>query len=364
MAQYRLLFVSTPVGPLGSGLGGGVELTLVNLCQEFQRRGHLITVVAPKGSHLPSTPVIEIAGQLQPTAHTQTRATPIVMPDNSVLGHMWNYVRHSWGRYDLVINFAYDWLPFYLTPFLSSLSGEGGAQSAIAHFITMGSLTQAMDTVMAEVARQFPDRLGVYTQTQAQTFPFAQACRCLGSAIDLERYHFGAEPEPYLAWLGRISPEKGLEDAVAAADQTGLPLKILGKLEDIAYWESIRADYPQAPIEYLGFLETDPLQAVLRQAQALLMTPRWVEAFGNVAIEAMACGVPVIAYCRGGPAEIVRSGQTGWLVEPDSVPGLVQAIGQINQLDRQACRYQAETEYSLRALGDRFEAWFESMLAH
>jgi UDP-glucose:tetrahydrobiopterin glucosyltransferase len=87
-----------------------------------------------------------------------------------------------------------------------------------------------------------------------------------------------------------------------------------------------------------------------------------VEAFGNVAIEALACGVPVIAYRRGGPSEIVRHGETGWLVEPDSVTGLVEAIGRIDQLNRAACRQQAEQAFSLPALGERFEQWFREIL--
>ena len=92
------------------------------------------------------------------------------------------------------------------------------------------------------------------------------------------------------------------------------------------------------------------------------MTPRWIEAFGNVAIEALACGVPVIAYERGGPSEIVEHEQTGFLVEPDSVLGLVEAIQNINKIKRQRCRQQAETKYSLTALGDRFEAWFITLI--
>ena len=92
------------------------------------------------------------------------------------------------------------------------------------------------------------------------------------------------------------------------------------------------------------------------------MTPRWVEAFGNVAIEALACGVPVIAYCRGGPAEIVRDGKTGWLVEPDSVNGLTAAIANLDAIDRRTCRQQAEAEYSLEAMGDRVVAWLQDIL--
>ena len=92
------------------------------------------------------------------------------------------------------------------------------------------------------------------------------------------------------------------------------------------------------------------------------MTPRWLEAFGNVAIEALACGVPVIAYRRGGPAEIVRDGKTGFLVKPDSINGLVTAMQNIDSIERIDCRQQAETEYSLTVLGDNFEAWFNKIL--
>ena len=87
------------------------------------------------------------------------------------------------------------------------------------------------------------------------------------------------------------------------------------------------------------------------------MTHRWIEAFGNVAIEALACGVPVISYRRGGPTEIIRDGVTGWLVEPDNINQLVNAIQKIDKIDRLACRQQAEMEYSLDALGDRIEQW-------
>ena len=351
--KLKLLFLSTPVGPLGSGLGGGVELTLTNLVQELQRQGHSLQVVAPEDSVVSHASLVSTPGALQPTAHTRGRESPITMPGNSALASMWDYARQVQQDYDLLVNFAYDWLPFYLTPFLGR---------PIAHFVSMGSLSMAMDHAIHQVARQFPDTIGVYTRTQAETFPFAKVCRCLGSAVDLSRYEFCAQPGPALVWLGRISPEKGLEDAVAAAEQSQTPLKILGKLENKDYWRRICEDYPDSPIEYLGFLSTAELQAVVRECRALLMTPRWVEAFGNVAIEALACGVPVITYRRGGPAEIVRSGETGWLVEPDSVEGLTTAIAQIDQLSRRACRRQAEAEYSLTALGARFEQWFRDIL--
>ena len=349
----KILLMSTSVGQLGSGLGGGVELTVLNIAKELHRRGHKIAVVAPIGSVLESIPVIEIMGDLQVTAQTQDYNAPIVMPADAVLANMWEYAGKVQDEWDVIVNFAYDWLPFYLTPFF---------RTPIAHFISMGSLSHSLDRIAGQTAAQFPGTIGVYTVSQAETFAFAQECQLLGSGIDLSLYEFCSQPEPKLAWLGRIAPEKGLEDAVAAAKITGISLKIMGKMQDEDYWQKICADWPEAPVEYLGFLTTTQMQEQLRQCRALLMTPRWVEAFGNVAIEALACGVPVIAYKRGGPAEIVREGLTGFLVEPDSVNGLIGAIACLDQIDRSACRRQAEVEYSLGALGDRFEHWFKSIL--
>jgi UDP-glucose:tetrahydrobiopterin glucosyltransferase len=140
-------------------------------------------------------------------------------------------------------------------------------------------------------------------------------------------------------------------------------MKIMGFLENEGYWQQIVSDRPEAPVDYVGFLSTTELQKRLRQCRALLMTPRWVEAFGNVAIEALACGVPVIAYRRGGPAEIVEDGKTGFLVEPDSVEGLVEAIGKLDKIDRHVCRQRAEAEYSNQAMGDRVEQWLLDILS-
>jgi UDP-glucose:tetrahydrobiopterin glucosyltransferase len=184
----------------------------------------------------------------------------------------------------------------------------------------------------------------------------------LGNGLDLSLYQFCDEPADYLGWVGRIAPEKGLEDAIAAVTRVGTPLRVWGAMPDVEYWESILQKYPGAPVQYEGFLPTEQLQRALGRCRALLMTPHWVEAFGNVAIEALACGVPVIAYRRGGPAEIVQDGKTGWLVEPDSVAGLVGAIAKVNQLNRRDCRQQAEAEYSLAAMGDRVERWFCDIL--
>ncbi len=345
----KLLFISTPVGHLGSGLGGGVELSLYNVAQEMIRRGHQLQIVAPADSTGNGLPLVQIPGNLQIIAQSQSRTAPITMPENSVLANMWDYARQVQDDYDLIVNFAYDWLPFYLTPFFNC---------PIAHLVSMGSLSNALDVIIQQVASQFPGTIGFHTQIQAATFALEQQCPILSNGIDLSLYNFCTQPKHQLAWVGRIAPEKGLEDAVAASQITNIPLKIMGKIQDDLYWQKICQDYPNAPLEYLGFLSTNQMQQVVRECKASLMTPHWIEAFGNVAIESLACGVPVICYRRGGPVEIIQDGKTGFLVESDSVNGLVDAIAHLDEINRYTCRHQAEAEFSLSALGDRFEKWF------
>lgn len=357
MHPLQILFVSTPVGPLGSGLGGGVELTLANLAQALMLRGHRVVTLAPQGSSWAGLDLdLEpVPGALQSTAQSQGRGAAITLPPNPVLGHLWEAARQRQSAFDVIVNFAYDWLPFYLTPFFDR---------PIAHLVSMGSLTAAMDQIIGQTLERFPHSIGVHSRVQAQTFAFGDRCRVLANGFDLARYQFVAQPgKPQaLGWVGRIAPEKGLEDAVAAIAQTGQPLKVWGAMEYPDYWADIQRRFPAAKLEYGGFVSTDALQAQLGQCQGLVMTPKWVEAFGNVAIEALACGVPVVSYGRGGPLEIVEEGVTGFLVEPDSVAGLVAAIAQLPQIDRTACRLRAESHYSLAAMGARTEQWLLDQL--
>ncbi|HWE61419.1 MAG TPA: glycosyltransferase [Chloroflexota bacterium] len=350
----RVLLVSHPVGPLGTGIGGGVELTLQNAATALRRRGHQVLVLAPSGSRFPSAPLIEVPGALQPSAQYEERDAPIAVPAHSVLANLWEQARLLQGEHEVILNFAYDWLPLYLTPFFSR---------PVAHIVSMSSLLDAMDAVIEQVARAYPDSIAMHTRAQAQTFGFAEHCRIIGNGLDLDLYPFGAAPARRLCWVGRIAPEKGLEDAAAVAQATGLPLDIFGLVQDQRYWQRIQQEFAGAPLHYHGFLATAELAQAMSQRLAFLMTPKWTEAFGNVVMEALACGLPVIAYRRGGPAEIVEDGRTGWLVEPDSVDGLIDAVSRVNLLDRAACRAQAARDFSLEAFGLRLERWLSDLVS-
>lgn len=256
------------------------------------------------------------------------------------------------NQYDLIVNFAYDWLPFYLTPFFAT---------PVAHLVSMASVSLAMDHIIQKTYRSFPHLLAFHTVAQAETFSISPPYRCLANGLDVSLYQFRDDSSPCLAWVGRIAPEKALEDAIAACQRLGVPLRVFGHISDPLYWQNLQDTYSFDLVDYRGFLPTESLQKELGDCFGLLMTPRWVEAFGNVAIEALACGVPVVAYGRGGPVEIIEDGKTGFLVEPDSIEGLVTGIKNLDRIDRDSCRAVVEQKYSLEALANRVIAWFEEI---
>ncbi len=353
---HRILIVSTPVGPLGSGVGGGVELTLHGLVLGLTARGHRVEVAAPAGSLLVGERTPQIEGARQRSSQHDGRDAAVELPPGSVLAAMWQFVRLHDDDYDVVVNLAYDWLPLYLTPFLGV---------PVAHLVSMASLSDAIDAALQAVLDVRPGTVAVHSHAQAATFPaIAERLRVVGNGIAVERYDMYVAPDdpPYVGFIGRISPEKGIDDVFAASARSGVPVKVWGLMQDEECWSTARAGHPVAQVSYEGFLPTDELQAAIGGCSAILMTPKWVEAFGNVAIEAMACGVPVIAYRRGGPAEIVVDGETGILVEPDDVDGLAAAIGRIGTLDRVACRQRVEELYSTDALAARVEAWLDDVV--
>jgi UDP-glucose:tetrahydrobiopterin glucosyltransferase len=325
-------------------------------------RGHYVEVLAPEQSLHVGAVVHQIKGALQPSAHNDDRDTLVTVPADGVLAAMCEWARVHQEEFDVILNLAYDWLPYYLTPFFVT--------TPLAHLVSMATLSDAMDDAIVRAAALRPRNVAVHSRAQADTFPALRGPTAsglvpvVGSGVALERYdmHITADEPPHLGFIGRISEEKGLDDVVAVAASTGLPLKVWGLMQDRSVWDAAVTAHPTARVSYEGFLPTDDLQAAIGGCAAIVMAPKWVEAFGNVAIEAMATGVPVIAYRRGGPAEIIVDGETGFLVEPDDVDGLIAAVGRIDELDRVECRQRVEEEYSIEAFAARVETWFDAVI--
>jgi UDP-glucose:tetrahydrobiopterin glucosyltransferase len=351
----RLLFVSTPVSPIGAGDGGGVETTLKQVAPALAARGHEVAAIAPHGSRLPDCVALDaVCGEPPPSATALARDATVFVEATGVLERMWERARQLAPKYDAIIAFSYDWLSYYLAPFLPV---------PVLHLVTLPSSIEAVDAAMRERYVRYPDRFAFVSRTQAASFSFADAekARIIPGAVDIEEFRFRAEAEAVLVWAARISPEKGLEDAICAAREAGLPLHVCGKIQDEAYWRGIVESVAADAMVYHGFLPHRELSDLVGRAAAMLVTPKWVEAFGLTVIEALACGTPVIAYDRGGPAEIVEHGKNGFLTPAGDTRAMAAAVGRVSSLARAAARRRAE-EFSVTRLTDRVEEWLGAVL--
>jgi glycosyltransferase involved in cell wall biosynthesis len=162
------------------------------------------------------------------------------------------------------------------------------------------------------------------------------------NGVDLETLPFSPRADGYFAYLGRVSPDKGLDIAIRVAQRTGVPLKIAAKLDRVsqAWFEAVIAPLlARGHAELIGEVSTLERAAFLGGAQALLHPSRWSEPFGLAAVEAMACGTPVLALRRGAADEVIADGTTGFLA--DSEQELVEKASRIGEIRREACNAQA-----------------------
>jgi glycosyltransferase involved in cell wall biosynthesis len=167
----------------------------------------------------------------------------------------------------------------------------------------------------------------------------------------------------YLAFLGRISPEKGVTIAIEVAHAVGIPLRIAAKVDpaDRVYFEQhVRPLIDGTFVEYLGEIGDEEKWKFLGEALCLLFPVDWPEPFGIAAIEALACGTPVVARPCGALPEIVVDGTTGWLA--DGVPALAAAVRRVEKLDRVRCRAVVQRRFSVRAMADAYEAVYRGLM--
>ena len=232
----------------------------------------------------------------------------------------------------------------------------------MAHLISMGSESFIITNLIKKVHAVLPRNFAFHTYTQASDYPFIKSPNIVGNGFRLDNYSFQNCKNGPIAWVGRVAPEKGLEDAAYVANELGEKLLVWGFIQDESYATKIEKMFKPGTVEWKGFLETSNLQKELGTCRALLNTPKWNEAYGNVVVEAMACGVPVVAYKRGGPSEIVQHGITGFLAEPDDKKSLLTYLEQIEKIDRKNCRDWVEKNASTNIFAVKVLKWLNTII--
>jgi glycosyltransferase involved in cell wall biosynthesis len=216
------------------------------------------------------------------------------------------------------------------------------------------------------LVQRFPTRpLVSISHAQREPIPNAYWVGNVHHGLPDHLYEFYPDEGKYLAFLGRISPEKRIDRAIEIAKICKIPLKIAAKIDrsDLEYFNREIAHLLDHPlIEYIGEIGEEEKGPFLGNALALLFPIDWPEPFGMVMIEALACGTPVVAFQGGSVPEVIRGKEYGRIVS--SIDEAVQAVYQIHSIDRIACRDAFETLFSARRMANEYVHVYEDLIRH
>jgi glycosyltransferase involved in cell wall biosynthesis len=321
IAQVSPLYESCP-----PRLYGGTERIVYYLTEELIRLGHEVTLFASGDSQ---TSALLDAPCEQALRLNEACKDPLVYHMT-----MLHRVHRRAGEFDL-IHFHTDYLHF---PLFADCAGK-----------TLTTLHGRLDLPDLPVVMQEFSTMPLVSISAAQQTPLSWA-NWYGTVLHgLPRvsYRLGSGEGGYLAFLGRIAPEKGPDRAIAIAQSAGVPLRIAAKVDpvDRDYFEHAISPLLGDPlIEFVGEIGESKKSRFLGDAAALLFPIDWPEPFGLVLIEAMATGTPVIAFGRGSVPEIIEDGVTGFIV--DDVSSAAAAVPLATQLDRRAIRRRFEERFT------------------
>jgi glycosyltransferase involved in cell wall biosynthesis len=322
IAQIAPLFESVP-----PRLYGGTERVVSYLTEELIRQGHQVTLFA-SGDSITSA-------ELVPCASRALRLDPDVrdpIPHHTL---MLDKVRERAADFE-ILHFHIDYLhfPMFRSKAMQTVTTLHGRQDIVDHM---------------PFYRRFSD-MPLISISNAQRTPLSSAnfVGTVHHGLPLDLYKPSGKPAGgYLAFLGRISPEKRPDRAIAIARAAGLPLKIAAKVDkvDESYFREVIVPLLEgAEVEFVGEINESAKTDFLGRAAGLLFPIDWPEPFGLVMIEAMACGTPVLAFRCGSVPEIIEDNSTGRIVS--SIEGAVQAIPELLALDRNAIRARFEQRFS------------------
>jgi glycosyltransferase involved in cell wall biosynthesis len=344
-APMRIALVAPPMIPVPPPGYAGTERVVAVLADALVARGHDVTLFAAGDS--------TYKGTLIPTLERS-------LWSSGFRGDIGNYMTVTaaevWKRQD-----DFDIIH-------SHLETHGFLLARYATTPAVGTLHGRLDTAgIPELMAEFTDiPLVSISESQRRWMPDANWIATIHHGLPFEHVPWSAEPGDYLAFVGRIAPEKGIEDVIELARRVRIPLKMAAKVYDPPEQDLFEQvvqpalDDPEVDVEFLGEIgprERDPLMS---QARATVMLGAWPEPFGLVAIESLATGTPVIGRRAGGLTETIEHGIDGFLV--DDLEEAELAVRRVADLDRSVIRQRALERFSPERMAQQYEEVYRRLI--
>jgi len=338
IAQIAPLVESVP-----PKLYGGTERVVSWLTEELVRQGHDVTLFASGDSI------------------TNAELDPVVPRALRLDGQMHNSVWYNLLMLERVAQraHAFDMLHFHIDFFQFPVFRD------ITHR-TLTTLHGRLDLPEIQPLYRVFNRAPLVSISNSQRAPMPPVNwrGTVYHGLPADQFHLIEKPKEYLAFLGRISPEKNPVGAIQIAERAGLPLKIAAKVDavDKVYYDNVVAPLiAESPhVEFIGEINEAQKQLFLGNARALLFPIDWPEPFGIVMIEAMACGTPVIAFNRGSVPEVIEDGRSGFIVT--NVEEAVAAVDRIDALSRKTVRACFDLRYCSAVMAARYVDIYTALL--
>ena len=349
----RIAQVAPPLESVPPARYGGTERIVATLTNELVRRGHDVTLFASGDSHTRArlVPVVEEAAW-----HHRPPYRDMAPFWSLTLGRLLRDMNH----FDIVH---------------SHLDHCGLAAARAGGPPVITTLHGRLDLPeLQPLFREYSEvPLVSISNSQRTPIPNANWAATVYHGLDLDEYTFRERHRRYLAFLGRISPEKGVAAAIRIARRAGMPIRIGARMplphtedpntrRDWAYYEDEVQPLLEGPaVELIGQVGGKQKDDFLGNAAALLFPISWPEPFGLVMPEALACGTPVLALRAGSVPEIITDGVTGFI--RDTEDELVEAVARIREIDRARCRAEVERRYTARVMTDNYLNVYERLSA-
>ncbi|HEY6559482.1 MAG TPA: glycosyltransferase family 4 protein [Polyangiaceae bacterium] len=336
IAQVAPLYESVPPRTYG-----GTERVVSYLTEELVELGHDVTLFA-SGDSVTKAELVPCCAQALRLGPKNTDATAQHML-------LLEKVMQRADEFD-VVHFHVDYLHFPLS-----------RRQQLTQLTTLHGRLDLPD--LAAVYSEFND-MPVVSISDAQREPLPQArwTATVHHGLPRSLHRAGTGAGGYFAFLGRVSPEKRLDRAVAVAKALGVPLKVAAKIDpaDVSYYErEIKHLLDDPLVEFIGEIGDADKTEFLGNARALLFPIDWPEPFGLVMIEAMACGTPTIAFRRGSVTEIIEDGVSGFIV--DDVDSAIRAAARTGELDRRTCRAAFDKRFAATRMAKNYVALYENL---